>query len=135
MKRFDRVNHECDDDTFLCVLVFGRLIFDLLPLFVFLPSVPSRLPLSCSRGHIGRSGGDMWHSDICHLLFAPADALYKFTKRLERSRSLLCAFSHIISKGLILVYFEVVFLLWKVSVSACTANRVARRGEETCRQY
>lgn len=78
----------------LFVLVLRRLIFDLLPLFIFFPSFLSRLPLSCSHSYIGRRASDMWHSDICHLLFAPADDLYKFTKRLERSCSLLCAFTH-----------------------------------------
>lgn len=128
VKLFDRV-------TKSVILVLRRFIFDLLPLFIFLPSVLSHLPLSCSHRHVGRSTGDMWHSDICHLLFAPADALYKFTKRLERSSSLLCAFFFHTSypRGSFWFIFECFFfLLWKVSVSVCRANRVARRGEESC---
>lgn len=98
----------------VCVCVSAsEILFDLLPLFVLLPCVLSRLPLSCSHCLIGRSAGDMWHSDICHLLFAPANAFYEFTKRLERSTSLLCAFFHTSHpRGLILVYFWVFFFFF-----------------------
>lgn len=52
----------------------------------------------------------MQHSDICHLVFVPADAFYKFTKRLERSHSTLCVlFTHYIQgahSGLFLSVFN-----------------------------
>ena len=111
----------------------SEILFDLLPLFILLPCVLSGLPLSCSHCLIGRSAGDMWHSDICHLLFAPANAFYEFTKRLERSTSLLCAFfftHHIqggsfwfISECFIIFFFN---CRWWVSQPA---QPIVQRGE------
>lgn len=107
-----------------CVCQCLEILFDLL-----LPSVLSRLPLSFSHRHIGRSAGDVWHSDICHLLLAPTDALYKLTTRLERSSSLFCAFFHTsYPRGSFWFIFEWGFFLWKVRVSLCRANPVLRIG-------
>lgn len=77
----------------------------------------------------------MWHSDICHLLFAPANAFYEFTKRLERSTSLLCAFfSHITSKGAHFgLFLSVVFFFFFLIVEGeCLSLRSQSCGEKRC---
>lgn len=108
------------------MMVFSdyKIHFVLLPLSVFHPFVLSHLPLSCSHGHICRNAGDMWHSDICHLMFATADALYKCTKSWKGHTACSLLVSHIISEELILRrwLFLILVLFWKVSVPACRAS-------------
>lgn len=123
----------------LASVVFQRLEDTFLTFSpsIFLPSVLSRLPLSCSHGNIGRRASDMWHSDICHLLFCPADAFYKFTKSWKGQPACSLLFiTHPIRGAdsvIIIIILSVFFfpLFWKVSVPVSRANPVQRRDKES----
>lgn len=96
------------------------------------------LPLSFSHSQAGTRTGDMWHSDICHLAFAPTDAFLRVNQKAGKvTLCAQCSFHTFHSMACYSLFLTVIYLFlvfnWYRCVSFWTALVVwAKWGAVQC---